>query len=279
METKFDAARNPDSFLQIGDLVGASFFITSMTLFAISIFILFRLRYIPSIWKEPVLIASLVPLIASINSFYRRSYWISTLTDPVEFRFFDWFLTVPLMAICFYYLLKPLGAKKRMFIMLLAGSIIMLGGGYIGESVFPESPVSWGILGTLGLCLIIGNIMAYGYPKIFQLGVDPALRKGYLFLSVLLPLGWSIYPFGYLSSPGNIMEGFLQMDTISLMYNFADVFNKGGLAIGIYLIATTYSGPQDKDFQSLKQSVLAGSENGKHVAPSIPSAHPEFPIK
>ena len=280
METQFDASRNPDSFLQIGDLVGASFFFTSMTLLVISIFVFFRLKYMDKLWKEPIILAGLVPLIASLNAFYRRNYWIETMTDPVEFRFFDWFLTVPLMAICFYFLLRPLGARKRMFLMLFVGSLIMLGFGYVGESIYPESPITWGTLGSVGFCLIIGNIMAYGYPKIFQLGVDPSLRKGYLYLSLLLPLGWSVYPFGYMSAPGNIMEGFLAVDTISLMYNMADIFNKGGLAIGVYLIARYYKGPQDNEFQFLKKSILSDTpSNSVSLSNSISKEHEVSPTK
>ena len=178
------------------------------------------------------------------------------------------------MAISFYFLLKPLGARKRMFLMLFVGSVIMLGFGYVGESIYPESPITWGTLGTVGFALIIGNIMAYGYPKIFQLGVDPALRKGYLLLSLLLPLGWSVYPFGYLSAPGNIMEGFLAIDTISLMYNMADIFNKGGLALGIYYIARSYKGPQDEEFQFLKKTILSEKpSNPISLSKSISKEH------
>jgi hypothetical protein len=109
METKIDVERNAESFLQIGDLVGATFFFSSLALLIVSLFIFLQLRGIDKKWKLPVLIAALVPLVAALNSFYRRNYWIITQTDPVEFRFFDWFLTVPLMAITFYFLLRPLG--------------------------------------------------------------------------------------------------------------------------------------------------------------------------
>ncbi len=253
METQFDSARNPDSFLQIGDIVAASFFIASISLLIISLFLFLRasqMRHaIQSNWKELLIIVGIIPFIASMNSFYRRNYWIETLTDPVEFRFFDWFLTVPLMAITFYYLLKPLGASRKMLISLFLGSMAMLGFGYIGESIYPESPITWGILGSLGFCVIIGSIMANGYPKIFKRGVDPYLRSGYVMLSLFLPLGWSIYPFGYLSAPGNLLEGFLEIDSISLMYNLADVLNKGGLALGVYYIARNYKGPVEVDEQ------------------------------
>ena len=130
-----------------------------------------------------------------------------------------------------------------MLFALIGGSMIMLSCGYVGEALYPESPITWGALASVGLCIIVGSIMSVGYPKILKRGVDPALRTGYLALSLILPLGWSVYPFGYMSSPGNLLEGFMELDSISLMYNLTDVFNKGGLALGVYLIARNYKGP------------------------------------
>ncbi|MEM7660264.1 MAG: bacteriorhodopsin, partial [Bacteroidota bacterium] len=189
METKVDVERNVDSFLQIGDFVGASFFFSSLALLLTALFLFFQLRHLSQTWKIPVLIATFVPLVAALNSFYRRSYWITTMTDPVEFRFFDWFLTVPLMAVSFYYLLKPIGAKRGMFFRLLVASVWMLVFGYLGEVLQPEKSILWGSVSMAGFAAMVGFIMGEGYPKIFRAGTDQALRKGYLFLSIFLPIG------------------------------------------------------------------------------------------
>lgn len=238
METKNDVLRNPDSFLQVGDFVAASFFFTSTGLLIIALFLLFQHKNVPKAWKAPVLLATMVPLVAALNSFYRRSYWVTTQTSPVEFRFFDWFLTVPLMCVVFYYLLRPLGAKLGMLFSLLIGSILMIGFGYLGEAIYPEESIKWGVLGSIGFGIIIGSIMGFGYPKIFRKHTDPILKNGYLLLSLLLPIGWSIYPLGYMTVPGNIMEGTLSVNTVNIMYNIADLFNKGFLAVCVYYMST-----------------------------------------
>lgn len=253
METQADVARNPEAFLQIGDFVAASFFFSSLALLLVAIFLFFQLRSTPKLWRNLLLLATLVPLVASLNGFYRRNYWVLTQTNPVEFRFFDWFLTVPLMAIVFYFLLKPVGAKRGMLWRLGASSALMIGFGYIGEAVYPEQPVMWGILGSLGFALMIASIMAEGYPRIFKAGVAPALRRGYVNLSIFLPLGWSVYPLGYMNVPGNVLEGLLDVNAVAIIYNLADVLNKGGLAIGVYLII--------REMQEREQTMVAMQRN------------------
>jgi bacteriorhodopsin len=119
-----------------------------------------------------------------------------------------------------------------MFFLLLLGSLWMLIFGYLGEVLEPEHSIRWGIVSMLGFAVIVGTIMGAGYPKVLQPGTDPAMRKGYLALSVMLPLGWCVYPVGYMTVPGNILEGMIDPNTVTLLYNLADVFNKSGLALG-----------------------------------------------
>lgn len=237
METKDDVLRNPESFMQIGDAVAMSFSITFILLLAVSAFILIQFRRVPLKWRTPVSLGIVVTFISALSSFIRRDYWIVTQTNPVEFRFVDWILTVPAMSIIFYYILKPLDVSRSMLYRLFFGAVWMIGWGYIGESVWPESSITWGVLGTAGFALIIASIIADGYPRIFRTDINPTLQKGYFFLSVFLPISWSLYPLGYMTVPGNILEGAMSVNTVAIMYNIADVMAKGGLALGTAFLA------------------------------------------
>lgn len=282
METQNDILRNPDSFLQIGDLVAGSFFLASSGLIIIAIFLLFQRRKIPDAWRIPFFLASFVPLIAGVNSYYRKNYWITTQTSPVEFRFFDWFLTVPLMCIVFYYLLRRQGAKLSMLVCLFLGSIWMISFGYIGEAVFPEESIKWGILGSIGFAIIIGSIIGFGYPKIFKHDTDPVLKKGYLCLSILLPIGWSVYPLGYMTVPGNIMEGSLSVNTVTILYNIGDLFNKGFLALCVYYMAThsvdALRNDLSKELQKMGKSEFDGQNSTENGNDQLSSNYSKLPI-
>ncbi|GAB4414811.1 MAG: hypothetical protein OHK0039_22930 [Bacteroidia bacterium] len=237
METLTDVAINPDPYLQRGDLVGSAFFIESMAFVVIVIYLLFQLNEVPRRWRNQLLIGALVAMIAGINVFFRRDFWVQTQTLPVEFRFFDWFMTVPLMVAQFYLILRPLGARIGMLVRIVFASLWMLLFGYLGEALTPENVVMNGLLGTLGLLGIIAVILLEGYPRVMKRSDDPAVRRGYLALSILLPVGWVVYPLGYMFAPGNIWEGAMSAEAVSVMYSISDVVNKGGQALIIYFIA------------------------------------------
>ncbi|MEM6764280.1 MAG: bacteriorhodopsin [Bacteroidota bacterium] len=248
METQNDVLQNPDSFMQIGDFVASTFLISAISLLVVSIFLLVQFKSVPQRWKMAYLIGSMIPLIAALFTVFRTNYWITTMTNPIEFRFFDWFLTVPLMSLVFYYLLKPLGVSRWMVARLLVPTLWMLGFGYLGEALFPEQSVMWGIMGAIGFSVLIAIIIGEGFPKIFREGVDRYHRIGYVGLAILLPIGWSAYPIGYMTVPGNLLEGQISVNTIAILYNLADIFNKAGLALGVAFIAsrskTEYDAPK-----------------------------------
>lgn len=237
MESKVDELRNPDAFMQIGDFVASTFLFSALCLLGVSIFILMQLRSVPQRWKLPVMLSVMVALITALVTLFRWHYWVSTETNPVEFRFLDWFLTVPLMSVVFFYLLKPLGVSRWMLPTLFLSTLWMLSWGYFGEALQPERSLYWGIMGSLGLAAIVATIMGVGYPKVLVPGIHPNLRAGYLFLSGYLPVVWSLYPLGYLTVPGNLLEGAMAPDQVAIMYNLADIASKAGLAIGVVYVA------------------------------------------
>lgn len=229
--------RNPEAFMQIGDFVASTFLFSALGLLGVSMFILMQMGGVPQRWKLPVMLAVMVTLITALMSLFRWDYWVNTQTNPVEFRFVDWFLTVPLMSVVFYYLLKPLGVSRWMLVALFFSTLWMLGWGYFGEALRPEEAFRWGFMGSLGLAAIVGTIMGMGYPKVLVKGIHFGLKEGYLFLSGYLPVVWSLYPLGYLTVPGNLLEGVMAPDQVAIMYNLADLASKAGLAIGVVYIA------------------------------------------
>jgi bacteriorhodopsin len=52
--------------------------------------------------------------IAAVHYFYMRDYWANFGESPTFFRYVDWVLTVPLMCLEFYLILKVAGAKQSL---------------------------------------------------------------------------------------------------------------------------------------------------------------------
>ncbi|MEC8189746.1 MAG: bacteriorhodopsin, partial [Verrucomicrobiota bacterium] len=86
-------------------------------------------------WKTSLTIAGLVTGIAFWHYLYMRDVWVDTGTSPTVFRYIDWLITVPLQIVEFYLILAAVTVVGvRVFWKLLVASLVMLLGGYLGET-------------------------------------------------------------------------------------------------------------------------------------------------
>ena len=232
-----------DTTLQAGDYIGFTFFTGYMSMLAASIFFIVERGTVSDKWKTSLLISALITFIAAVHYYYMRGVWLETATSPTQFRYIDWTLTVPLMCVEYYLILKPSGATIGMLMRLLAGSVVMLVAGYIGEAVVPEQNILWGIISTLGWAVIIYEIYAGEAAKLAKASTNEAVKVGYNTLRWFTLVGWAIYPIGYMLLPGNLLSGFVEgMDLtksspVDLAYNIADAVNKIGFGLVVYSIA------------------------------------------
>ena len=119
--------------LAANDYVGFTFFIGYMAMFAASVFFFFERQQVEGKWKTSMLIAGLITMIASVHYFYMRDVWLTTGVSPTQFRYIDWILTVPLMCVEFYLILKAFGAKIGLLWKMIGYSLLMLVAGYLGK--------------------------------------------------------------------------------------------------------------------------------------------------
>jgi sensory rhodopsin len=229
--------------LQAGDYIGFTFFTGYMSMLAASIFFIVERGQVSDKWKTSLLISALITFIAAVHYFYMRDLWLETGTSPTQFRYIDWTLTVPLMCIEYYLILRPAGAKSGMLVRLIIGAVVMLVAGYIGEAITPESNVMWGIISTLGWAYIIYEIYLGEAAKLAASTSNTAVTEGYKVMRWFTLVGWAIYPIGYCMLPGNILHGlvegadFTKNSPVDLAYNIADAINKIGFGLVVYSIA------------------------------------------
>ena len=93
------------------DYVGFTFFVGCMAMMAASAFFFLSLNQFDRKWRTSVLVSGLITFIAAVHYFYMRDYWAANMESPTFFRYVDWILTVPLMCVEFYLILKIAGAK------------------------------------------------------------------------------------------------------------------------------------------------------------------------
>ncbi|HAA14459.1 MAG TPA: rhodopsin [Cytophagales bacterium] len=219
------------------DYVGFTFFVGSMAMAAATVFFFMERGSVEGKWKTSLLVSGLITFIAAVHYSYMRGYWIDNGTSPTALRYIDWTLTVPLMCVEFYLILKSFGAKIGLMWKMIFFSVGMLVTGYLGETVFRDSNVIWGIISTLFYLGIVYEIWFGGAKKLAASSNDPHLQKAFRALGLFVLIGWGIYPIGYCVLPGNILHGVLAIETLDLAYNLGDAINKIGFGLVIYGLA------------------------------------------
>lgn len=230
------------TMLQPGDYVGFTFFIGSMAMMAASVFFFFEMWNVEGKWRTSLLVSGLITFIAAVHYFYMRDFWATYQTSPTEFRYIDWILTVPLMCVEFYLILKAFGAKIGLLWKMIFYSAWMLIAGYLGETVFRGQSVLWGFISTIGYAGILYEVWLGSAKKLAQNSDDRNLQRAFKALGWFVFAGWAIYPLGYMTIEGSgWLSGVLSASSMDLIYNIGDAVNKIGFGLVIYSLAVARS--------------------------------------
>ncbi len=233
--------------LQEGDYVGFTFFIGSMAMMAATVFFFFQYTQVQGKWKDSMLVSGLITFIAAVHYFYMRDFWAANGTSPTSFRYIDWILTVPLMCVEFYLILRAFGAKTSLLWRMIIYSVWMLVTGYLGESVFRESSALWGFISTLGYAAIFYEVWFGPAKRLANNSNDPRLQKAFSALGWFILVGWAIYPIGYMAiETDGLLRNVLSIEAMDLIYNIGDAINKIGFGLVIYSLAVSSTEAESK---------------------------------
>ena len=219
------------------DYVGFTFFVGCMAMMAASAFFFLSLNQFDKKWRTSVLVSGLITFIAAVHYFYMRDYWAAHEESPTFFRYVDWILTVPLMCVEFYLILKVAGAKTSLLWKMIGLSVVMLVTGYFGEAVFSEDAALWGAISGAAYFLIVYEIW-FGNAKKLAVAAGGDVLKSHKILCWFVLVGWAIYPLGYMMGTEGWYSSFMPSGgNIDVAYNIADAINKIGFGLVIYSLA------------------------------------------
>jgi len=222
------------------DFVGISFWIISMALMASTVFFLWETQCVTTKWKTSLVVSALVTFIAAVHYFYMRDVWVATGESPTVFRYIDWLLTVPLLMIEFYLILRAIGvASVGIFWRLLIGTLVMLIPGYLGEAGYINIWVGF-VIGMLGWFYILYEIFYGEAGKAANTQASDAVKYAYKVMCWIVTVGWAIYPIGYVAG----YTGVGSSEALNIIYNFADLVNKVAFGLLIWYAATSESQAQ-----------------------------------
>ena len=210
-----------------------------------SIFFFFERGEVAAKWRTSVTVAGLVTFIAFFHYLTMRdsSVWAASAPnydDLTSLRYVDWLVTVPLQIVEFYLILKVVGkVSASVFWQLLIASVVMLVGGFLGETVDGFELIGF-IIGMVGWAGVVYLIFAGGAAKASADGKNAAVQSAFNSMKLIVLVGWAIYPVGYVI--GNLLgDGGNSVQAMNIIYNFADLINKAAFGLVIWAAAKSDS--------------------------------------
>ena len=146
--------------LDPNDYVGVSFWLVTAALLAATVFFFLERDNVSAKWRTSLTVSGLVTGIALWHYLYMRGVWVDTGTSPTVFRYIDWLLTVPLLIVEFYLILRAVtDVAASLFYKLFLGSLVMLVFGYMGEAGIMAAMPAF-IIGCLAWFYMIHTLWA-----------------------------------------------------------------------------------------------------------------------
>ena len=231
----YDASGDVDSLALVTYFL---FFVGYIAMGAAFVFFMSERSNVAPQYRTTMTISALIVGIAAFHYYYMRGVYSDFGVVSIEYRYMDWIITVPLMALKFPSLVGKDAITDAKFLGLgftgvcFTGAIIMILFGYLGEAGVINGMAGL-ILGGVGWAMII---VATGTPWSSGKGVDnskiaPELMWSTNALRWFIVVGWIIYPIGYLFNPTAGVSDAVSIEMMAVLYNIADVINKVGFGV------------------------------------------------
>ena len=214
------------------DFVGISFWLATAIMLASTVFFLAERDNVRGKWKTSLTVAALVTGVAFWHYMYMRGVWIYSGESPTVYRYVDWLITVPLQIVEFYLILAAVtSVSAGLFWKLLVGSLVMLIGGYMGETAMIDRTIGF-VIGMVGWAWVIYLIFFGEAANVNASSGNAASQMAFKTIRMIVLVGWAIYPIGYLMN--NAAD-------LNIVYNLADLVNKTAFGLAIWAAAVSDS--------------------------------------
>ncbi|MDA0831547.1 MAG: bacteriorhodopsin-like [Proteobacteria bacterium] len=225
--------------LESSDFVGISFWLISMALIAATAFFFMETQRVAGKWKTSLTVSGLVTLVAAVHYYYMRDVWVETGATPLVYRYIDWLITVPLLMVEFYLILRAItNVSGGVFWRLMIGTMVMLVGGYMGEAGYISAMLGF-IVGIAGWAYILYEIFFGEASKVAAQEAPASVQSAFSTMRLIVTIGWAIYPLGYFMGYFTGAGPQESANMLNILYNLADVVNKIAFGVIIWNVAVT----------------------------------------
>ena len=213
--------------IDLSNFTQFSFWLATAIMLASTVFFFVERSDVSAKWKTSLTVAGLVTGIAFWH-YLTMSELAVAGKSAVTYRYVDWFITVPLQIVEFYLILAAVTlVSSRVFWKLLIASLVMLIGGYVGETCGADYKMGGFIVGMIGWIGVLYLIFIGDAAKASSASKNEASQFAFKVMRMIVLVGWSIYPIGY----------WLEQDSLNVVYNLADLINKTAFGLMIWVAA------------------------------------------
>ena len=210
-----------------------------MALIASTAFFFMETQRVAGKWKTSLTVSGLVTLVAAVHYFYMRDVWVETGATPLVYRYIDWLITVPLLMVEFYLILRAItNVSGGVFWRLMIGTMVMLVGGYMGEAGYISAMLGF-IVGMAGWAYILYEIFFGEASKVAAQEAPASVQSAFSTMRLIVTIGWAIYPLGYFMGYFTGAGPQESANMLNILYNLADVVNKIAFGVIIWNVAVT----------------------------------------
>jgi bacteriorhodopsin len=220
--------------IQPADVASGSFLLLAAAMATTTVLLLMGGGWVSPRWKVPVVLASLVTLVATLHYGVASAVWLATQQMPVVYRYIDWLVTVPLQVVALFFFIRTVApAPIGLFWRLLVAAVIMVLARYMGEAGLLYATLGFLIFLLLWL-YVLGELFFGRLSEINAQSASEPVRLGFFWLRLIATIGWALYPLCYLVARVGSGADVAELMTI---YNLADLINQIAFALAILATA------------------------------------------
>ena len=223
------------------DIVGGSFWLLSIAMIAAVFFFFAEKNKVDGKWETAITLVGVVMVVAAVQYYYLKELWVTTGQAPLVLRYIDWAISRPLQIIAIYVLLSALTRlSPALFWRLLVGTLLTVVAEFLGSAGHMSSTLAF-LIGMVGWLYVLGELYL-GEISSAAAG-NERMQIAFTSLRLIVTIGWAIYPLGYFMQH---LGGGVDVNTLNVIYNFADVLNKLIFGVVIYKAAIDLAKPKQR---------------------------------
>jgi len=119
----------------------------------------------------------------------------------------------------------------------------MVIGGYLGEAGYLPSSMLGFIIAMAGWIYLLYEIFSGEAGKAAAKSGNKAFVNAFSALRIIVTVGWSIYPLGYVFG---YLIGSIDINSLNVIYNLVDFINKIAFGLVIWSVAMSSTGARSK---------------------------------